>query len=140
MGPATTVADIRRREAQRSTGLIGPPRRNVRVDTADIGDVWAPDPVRYGDYNFEGKPIEHADSHAWIAVSTPIADWQQVSELRHGVIASKIQFHHSADRPRGHQYSWGGTPNIERPAAEIYGDLVTVQGNEDLRMMGAKIG
>jgi hypothetical protein len=135
------TAFVARREAQRGTGLAGPPRRNVRVDHPELGDARAPDTPRSGDFYLEGKPRNHAESHSWIALSTPHAATQAVSEQRHGMIAgSKVEFTQHATRPRGRQGAWGGTPNVERPAATIFGDLVTLAGDENERLRGAQVG
>jgi hypothetical protein len=117
------TALVHRREPERTETY--PWRANDRY-VERIGFSGLRDPVRQSEFEFVGKPMEHAQAHAAIAI-TGYSERQYAAVMRDSFIAPLLAPDPQIGMIRGRQSAYNERINLARTPAAAYGSLFELQ-------------
>lgn len=128
--PIYPVAYVKRRRVLTSgSPLFTPAMRNVRPEVSYTqGPQESPDPIRQSDFNFEGKPNNHAVSRVPIQTALNYESTLAIENEEFGV-QNWARSNWVGTPPRaGGQRPWVERPNVDVPPAVAYGSLFSLPG------------
>lgn len=121
---------VKRRKVETSgSPLFTPAMRNVRPDIEyPQGPQESPDPLRYSDFNWTGKPSTHTSSREQIAVALNYHSTLAIEREEFGIQSWARPNWTGTPAQAGGMRPWTERPNIGVPPAVAYGSLFTLPG------------